>query len=96
MLNVATVHPSPSEYFIRTLQKRFDPTLSSYITLKRRYMPVESPLGTNPCQADLRCLQPSLPWPGGLVCFFANEGSVTFWERFGLSAGHERRCFPES
>jgi pyruvate/2-oxoglutarate dehydrogenase complex dihydrolipoamide dehydrogenase (E3) component len=24
MLNVATVHPSPSEYFIRTLQKRFD------------------------------------------------------------------------
>jgi dihydrolipoamide dehydrogenase len=28
VLNVATVHPSPSEYFIRTLQKRFDPTLS--------------------------------------------------------------------
>jgi pyruvate/2-oxoglutarate dehydrogenase complex dihydrolipoamide dehydrogenase (E3) component len=28
VLNVATVHPSPSEYFIRTLQKRFDPTLA--------------------------------------------------------------------
>ena len=28
VLNVATVHPSPSEYFIRSLQKRFDPTLS--------------------------------------------------------------------
>jgi pyruvate/2-oxoglutarate dehydrogenase complex dihydrolipoamide dehydrogenase (E3) component len=28
LLNVATVHPSPSEYFIRSLQKRFDPTLS--------------------------------------------------------------------
>jgi pyruvate/2-oxoglutarate dehydrogenase complex dihydrolipoamide dehydrogenase (E3) component len=32
VLNVATVHPSPSEYFIRTLQKRFDPTLSRYFT----------------------------------------------------------------
>ncbi|MBV8143170.1 MAG: NAD(P)/FAD-dependent oxidoreductase [Verrucomicrobia bacterium] len=32
MLNVATVHPSPSEYFIRTLQKRFDPTLSRSVT----------------------------------------------------------------
>jgi pyruvate/2-oxoglutarate dehydrogenase complex dihydrolipoamide dehydrogenase (E3) component len=28
VLSVPTVHPSPSEYFIRTLQKRFDPTLS--------------------------------------------------------------------
>jgi pyruvate/2-oxoglutarate dehydrogenase complex dihydrolipoamide dehydrogenase (E3) component len=28
VLSVAAVHPSPSEYFIRTLQKRFDPTLS--------------------------------------------------------------------
>jgi pyruvate/2-oxoglutarate dehydrogenase complex dihydrolipoamide dehydrogenase (E3) component len=32
LLNVATVHPSPSEYFIRTLQKRFDPTLSRHVT----------------------------------------------------------------
>jgi dihydrolipoamide dehydrogenase len=32
MLNVATVHPSPSEYFIRSLQKRFDPTLSRTLT----------------------------------------------------------------
>jgi pyruvate/2-oxoglutarate dehydrogenase complex dihydrolipoamide dehydrogenase (E3) component len=32
VLNVATVHPSPSEYFIRTLQKRFDPTLSRSFT----------------------------------------------------------------
>ena len=29
LLNIATVHPSPSEYFIRALQKRFDPTLST-------------------------------------------------------------------
>jgi pyruvate/2-oxoglutarate dehydrogenase complex dihydrolipoamide dehydrogenase (E3) component len=28
VLSVTAVHPSPSEYFIRTLQKRFDPTLS--------------------------------------------------------------------
>jgi dihydrolipoamide dehydrogenase len=28
VLNVAAVHPSPSEFFIRALQKRFDPTLS--------------------------------------------------------------------
>jgi dihydrolipoyl dehydrogenase len=28
VLNIASVHPSPSECFIRTLQKRFDPTLS--------------------------------------------------------------------
>ena len=32
LLNVATVHPSPSEHFIRTLQKRFDPTLSRRVT----------------------------------------------------------------
>jgi dihydrolipoamide dehydrogenase len=32
MLNVAAVHPSPSENFIRTLQKRFDPTLSRHFT----------------------------------------------------------------
>ena len=32
LLNVVTVHPSPSEYFIRTLQKRFDPTLSRHVT----------------------------------------------------------------
>ena len=32
LLNVASVHPSPSEYFIRTLQKRFDPTLSRHFT----------------------------------------------------------------
>ena len=32
VLNVASVHPSPSEYFIRSLQKRFDPTLSRYVT----------------------------------------------------------------
>ena len=32
VLSVATVHPSPSEYFIRALQKRFDPTLSRYVT----------------------------------------------------------------
>ena len=32
LLNVATVHPSPSEYFIRALQKRFDPTLSRNVT----------------------------------------------------------------
>ena len=32
VLNVATVHPSPSEYFTRALQKRFDPTLSRYVT----------------------------------------------------------------
>jgi dihydrolipoamide dehydrogenase len=32
LLNVATVHPSPSEYFVRTLQKRFDPTLFKYVT----------------------------------------------------------------
>ena len=32
VLNVATVHPSPSEYFIRALQKRFDPTLFRYVT----------------------------------------------------------------
>src|SRR5271165_5041005 len=35
VLNVATVHPSPSEYFIRTLQKRFDPTLSRSSQPKR-------------------------------------------------------------
>jgi len=32
VLNVATVHPSPSEYFTKALQKRFDPTLSRYVT----------------------------------------------------------------
>jgi pyruvate/2-oxoglutarate dehydrogenase complex dihydrolipoamide dehydrogenase (E3) component len=32
VLNVAIVHPSPSEYFIRSLQKRFDPTLSRTLT----------------------------------------------------------------
>jgi dihydrolipoamide dehydrogenase len=32
VLNVATVHPSASEYFIRTLQKRLDPTLSRNAT----------------------------------------------------------------
>ena len=32
VLNVATVHPSPGEYFIRALQKRFDPTLFRYVT----------------------------------------------------------------
>jgi pyruvate/2-oxoglutarate dehydrogenase complex dihydrolipoamide dehydrogenase (E3) component len=32
VLNVATVHPSPSEYFIRTLQKRFDSALYRQIT----------------------------------------------------------------
>ena len=70
MLNVATVHPSSSEYFITTLQKRFDPTLSSYITLKRRY-----------CRLNLRwaqihakqtsgvCTFPSLArWTSPLLC----------------------------
>jgi pyruvate/2-oxoglutarate dehydrogenase complex dihydrolipoamide dehydrogenase (E3) component len=28
LLNVAAVHPSPSEFFIRALQRKFDPTLS--------------------------------------------------------------------
>jgi pyruvate/2-oxoglutarate dehydrogenase complex dihydrolipoamide dehydrogenase (E3) component len=32
VLNVATVHPSPCEYFIRTLRKRFDPVLSRSAT----------------------------------------------------------------
>ena len=29
LLNIASIHPSPSEYFIRALQKRFDSTLST-------------------------------------------------------------------
>jgi len=33
LLNVASVHPSPSEYFIRALQKRFDPTLSAHFKI---------------------------------------------------------------
>ena len=33
LLNVASVHPSPSEYFIRALQKRFDPTLSTHFKI---------------------------------------------------------------
>jgi hypothetical protein len=32
VLNVATVHPTPSEYLTRALQKRFDPVLSRYVT----------------------------------------------------------------
>ena len=33
VLNIASVHPSASEYFIRILQKRFDPTLSRKVRI---------------------------------------------------------------
>jgi pyruvate/2-oxoglutarate dehydrogenase complex dihydrolipoamide dehydrogenase (E3) component len=33
VLNIAFVHPSASEYFIRILQKRFDPTLSTKVRI---------------------------------------------------------------